>query len=74
MLQRIDDHLAKAGTDKSRLLTAQIWLEDIERDFAGMNKVWEAWVDKDNIPTRATCEAKLAFPEILVEIIVTAAR
>ena len=74
VLQRIDDHLAKAGTDKSRLLTAQIWLKDIERDFAGMNKVWEAWVDKDNIPTRATCEAKLAFPEILVEIIVTAAR
>jgi len=74
VLQRIDDHLAKAGTDKSRLLTAQIWLKDIERDFAGMNTVWEAWVDKNNIPTRATCEAKLAMPEILVEIIVTAAR
>lgn len=73
VLQRIDEHLAKAGTDKSRLLTAQIWLKDIERDFDGMNPVWEAWVDKNNIPTRATCEAKLAAPEILIEIIVTAA-
>lgn len=73
VLQRIDEHLAMAGTNKSRLLTAQIWLKDIGRDFGAMNPVWEEWVDKANIPTRATCEAKLAAPEILIEIIVTAA-
>lgn len=73
VLQRIDEHLALAGTDKSRLLTAQIWLKDIERDFSGMNPVWEEWVADGGIPTRATCEAKLAAPDILVEIIVTAA-
>lgn len=73
VLKKIDAHLAQAGTDKSRLLTAQVWLKDIERDFAGMNAAWGAWADQANLPTRATCEAKLAAPEILVEIIVTAA-
>lgn len=72
-LAKIDTYLAQAGTDKSRLLTAQIWLKDIARDFDGMNRVWEAWVDASAVPTRATCEAKLARPELLVEIIVSAA-
>lgn len=73
VLRKIDGFLATAGTDKSRLLTVQIWLKDIDRDFAGLNEVWGEWADSANLPTRATCEAKLAAPELLVEIIVSAA-
>jgi Putative translation initiation inhibitor, yjgF family len=73
VLAKIDGYLAQAGTDKSRLLNVQIWLKDIDRDFAGMNAVWGEWADRNNMPTRATCEAKLARPELLVEIIVSAA-
>ncbi len=73
VLKKIDGFLAQAGTDKSRLLTVQIWLKDIDADFAGMNKAWAEWADRANMPTRATCEAKLARPELLVEIIVSAA-
>lgn len=72
-LSKIDGYLEKAGTNKSRLLTVQIWLKDINRDFAGMNSVWAEWSDKAAMPTRATCEAKLAREELLVEIIVSAA-
>lgn len=73
VLEKIDAYLAKAGTDKTRMLSAQIWLKDIERDFAGMNEVWDAWAPADAAPTRATGESKLARPDLLVEIIVTAA-
>lgn len=73
VLHKIDGYLAQAGTSKSRLLTVQIWLKDIDRDFAGMNKAWGEWADKSNMPTRATCEAKLARADLLVEIIVSAA-
>ena len=72
VLQRIDELLAAAGTDKSKLLSATVYLSDI-RYFDEMNAVWEAWVDKNNLPTRATVEAKLASPRLLVEIVVTAA-
>jgi enamine deaminase RidA (YjgF/YER057c/UK114 family) len=71
VLRRIDEQLAAAGTDKSRLLTATVYLSDI-RYFDEMNAAWEAWVDKNNLPTRATVEAKLASPRLLVEIVVTA--
>lgn len=74
VLAKIDGFLAQAGTDKSRMLQVQIWLADIDRDFKGMNAVWAEWAPADAMPTRATCEAKLAAPELLVEIIVTAAR
>ena len=74
VLAKIDSYLAAAGTDKHHLLSVQIWLKDIEADFAGMNSVWAEWAPADALPTRATCEAKLASPELLVEIIVTAAR
>ncbi|WP_144636977.1 RidA family protein [Bordetella genomosp. 13] len=74
VLAKIDTYLAQAGTDKSRMLQVQVWLKDIDRDFAGMNSVWAEWAPKDAMPTRATCEAKLASPDLLVEIIVTAAR
>jgi enamine deaminase RidA (YjgF/YER057c/UK114 family) len=73
VLSRIDGFLRQAGTSKARLLTAQIWLKDIARDFAGMNKAWGEWADRSAMPTRATCEARLAHPELLVEIIVSAA-
>ncbi len=73
VLAKIESYLAQAGTSKKRLLTTEIWLKDIERDFNGMNRVWEAWVDPASVPTRATCEARLARPELLVEIIVSAA-
>ncbi|KAL7469990.1 hypothetical protein ACHAXS_010229 [Conticribra weissflogii] len=73
-LAKIDKLLAEAGTDKSKLIRATIWLKDIEKDFKGMNKVWEEWVDQDNKPVRATTEAKLASPRLLVEIQVEAAK
>lgn len=72
-LERIDKYLALAGTDKSRLLTAQIWLKDIVRDFQGMNEVWNAWTVAGAAPTRATAQCDLADPDLLVEILVTAA-
>lgn len=73
VLKKIEDYLAKAGTDKTRMLSAQIWLKDIESDFAGMNEVWDAWAPVGDTPTRATGESKLARSNLLVEIIVTAA-
>jgi enamine deaminase RidA (YjgF/YER057c/UK114 family) len=72
VLQKIDTLLAAAGTDKSRLLAVTVYLSDI-RYFDEMNAVWEAWVDKSNLPTRATVEARLGAPKLLVEIVVTAA-
>jgi len=73
VLAKIDGFLADAGIDKTRLLTAQIWLKDIDADFASMNAVWDAWVAPDCAPTRATVESKLAQSDLLVEISVTAA-
>jgi enamine deaminase RidA (YjgF/YER057c/UK114 family) len=73
ILATIDGYLAEAGTDKSKLLTANIWLADM-RTFAEMNAVWDAWVSPGNTPARATVEAKLATPDNKVEIMVTAAK
>ena len=73
ILEKIDAILAEAGTDKSRLLSCNIWLRDIAADFAAMNEVWCEWVDPDNKPARATVQAEMARPAILVEIQVTAA-
>ena len=72
-LAKIEKFLAEAGTDKSRLLTAQIWIKDLERDFAGMNEVWDAWAPEGHAPARATVESRLAAPDLLVEITVIAA-
>ena len=72
VLAQIDRLLAEAGTDKSRILAATIWLADIA-DFAAMNSVWDGWIDPASPPARATGESKLATPEYKVEIIVTAA-
>jgi enamine deaminase RidA (YjgF/YER057c/UK114 family) len=74
ILSIIDGYLAKAGTDNTRMLSAQIWLKDIERDFAGMNEVWDAWLPKGVAPVRATGESRLARGDLLVEIIVTASQ
>ena len=69
----IDALLAKAGTDKSKLLQATIWLQDI-RTVDEMNKVWDAWVPQGCAPARACIEARLQSPAKMVEIRVTAAR
>ena len=71
-LAEVDRILAEAGTDKTRILSTQIWLADIAT-FGQMNAVWDTWVPAGHTPARATGEAKLATPEYLVEIIVTAA-
>ncbi len=73
ILASVDRLLAEAGTDKTRLLTAQIWLSDIAAGFAEMNAVWDKWVPEGHAPARWTGEAKLATPDYRVEIIVTAA-
>ena len=72
VLTAIDALLAQAGSDKTRILRAQIFLADIA-DFAGMNRAWDAWVVPGNAPARATVEARLAKPQWKVEIVVTAA-
>lgn len=71
-LERVDELLAGVGSDRSKLLSATIYLADIAA-FAEMNSVWDAWVDAANPPARATVEAKLATPDHLVEFSVTAA-
>ena len=73
ILDRIDQLLAGAGSDKSKILSATIWLADM-RGFAAMNEVWDAWVAKGNAPARACVEAKLATPDFTVEIGIVAAR
>jgi enamine deaminase RidA (YjgF/YER057c/UK114 family) len=69
----IDGHLAKAGSDKSKLLSATIYITDM-KTFPEMNAVWDAWVSPGNTPARATVEAKLAAPQYNVEIMVVAAK
>src|ERR1700741_28281 len=73
VLSIIDGHLAKAGSDKSKLLTATIYITDM-KNFAEMNAVWDAWVSPGNTPARATVEVQLAAPKLHVEIMVIAAR
>lgn len=73
VLAEIDRLLAKCGTNKSKVLSATIWVTDI-RNRAPMNEVWTAWADKANMPARACVEAKLADPAALVEIMVIAAK
>jgi enamine deaminase RidA (YjgF/YER057c/UK114 family) len=73
ILSIIDSHLAKAGSDKSKLLSANIYITDM-KTFQEMNAVWDAWVSPGNTPARATVEAKLAAPQYNVEIRVVAAK
>ncbi|MGE8944008.1 RidA family protein [Leptospira interrogans] len=73
VLAKIDKFLAAAGTDKGRLISAQIWVQNLDRDYVGMNAVWDAWTAPGCAPTRVTVEAKLAAADILVEVVTTAA-
>jgi len=72
VLAAVDALLARAGTDKTRIVMCQIYLADIA-DFAAMNAVWDAWVAKGHAPPRATVQASLARPEWKIEVVVTAA-
>ena len=73
ILAKIDRLLAEAGTDKSKVLSANVWLSDIST-FDQMNAVWDEWVTPGHPPARATVESRLARPEFKVEIMVVAAR
>ena len=73
VLDQVDQALETHGTDKTRLLTAQIWLKDI-RDRDAMNAVWSAWLPEGGAPARACVQAHMADPRHLVEIMVTACK
>lgn len=73
VLAEVDRLLAASGSDKTRILSTQIWLADMS-DFAEMNAVWDQWVPQGHTPARATGESKLATPDYKVEIIVVAAQ
>jgi enamine deaminase RidA (YjgF/YER057c/UK114 family) len=73
VLERLDGVLADAGTDKSKLLSAQVWLADMGM-FNEHNEVWNEWVDRANPPARVCVQAQLVHPAFLVEIMATAAR
>lgn len=73
ILEQIEQLLARAGSEKAKILSATIWLADMA-DFAEMNAVWDNWVAGRDAPARATGEAKLAAPDYKVEIIIIAAR
>ena len=72
VLAAVDKLLARAGTDKTKIVMCQIYLADIA-EFAGMNAVWDAWVAKGHSPPRATVQARLAKPEWKIEVVVSAA-
>lgn len=73
VLRKIDKYLAAAGTNKKRLLSTLIYLSNID-DKEAMNTVWQAWIDKADVPARACVQARLGSPKTLVEIMVTAAK
>jgi enamine deaminase RidA (YjgF/YER057c/UK114 family) len=73
ILATIERYLTQAGSDKSKLLSATIYITDMAK-FAEMNAVWDAWVSPGNTPARATVEVKLAAPDYHVEIMVVAAK
>jgi enamine deaminase RidA (YjgF/YER057c/UK114 family) len=73
VLATIDKYLGQAGSNKSKLLSATIYITDMAK-FAEMNAVWDAWVSPGNTPARATVEAKLAAPDYNVEIMVVAGK
>ena len=64
----------EAGTNKENLLRAEIYIKDIDRDFAAFNEIWDNWVSKENPPARACVEASMSTPQTLVEIIFTAVK
>jgi len=72
MLEKVDDLLLEAGSDREHLLSATIYIRDM-KDFAAMNEVWDSWVPEGHAPARACVEAHMARPELLVEVSVIAA-
>ena len=72
VLQKIDTLLAEVGSDKNKILSAQIWIASMGH-FAQMNEVWDAWVAEGHAPARACIEARLASPDLLVEVGIVAA-
>ncbi len=72
VLDAIDAVMARFGGSKSDLVSVQVWLSDMA-DFQGMNSIWEAWVDQENPPARATCGVALARPGMRVEMVAVAA-
>lgn len=73
VLAKVDHYLNLAGTDKSHVLSVQIWLKDVLADFEAMNAAWSEWADPAALPARATGESKLSHENCLVEMIVIAA-
>jgi enamine deaminase RidA (YjgF/YER057c/UK114 family) len=74
VLAAIDALLATQQITRTELLSAQVWLKDVERDFATFNTLWEEWMPEGHAPARATVQARMVRPDILIEIMVTAAR
>ena len=72
-LASTDRLLVEAGSDKSKILSVTIYLKDMDRDYAGLNQVWDAWVAPGAAPARACVEAKMYKPEVLVEMMIVAA-
>ncbi len=72
-LEKVDALLEQAGSDKEHILSVTIYIRDM-KDFAAMNEVWDAWVSQSNQPARACVEARMARPELLVEMSVVAAK
>jgi len=72
MLEKVDDLLLEAGSDREHLLSATVYIRDM-KDFAAMNEVWDSWVAEGHAPARACVEARMARPELLVEVSVVAA-
>ncbi len=73
VLRKIEERLALAGSDKNHMLRATIFLKTMQ-DFAGMNEIWVAWLEKGHAPARTTVEARMVSEDILVEIMVDAAK
>ncbi len=73
VLHKVETLLAEAGSDKSKILSAQIWIANIGH-FAQMNEIWDAWVPAGDAPARACIEARLASPDLLVEVGIIAAK
>lgn len=72
MLEKVDDLLKQAGSDRKHILSATVYISDM-KNFAEMNEIWDAWVIQDHSPARACVETSLARPELLVEVSVIAA-
>lgn len=72
MLEKVDELLLESGSDREHLLSATLYIRDM-KDFATMNEVWDAWIPSNHAPARACVEARMARPELLVEISAIAA-